>query len=235
MAAVLACGRDALLSHGSAAALMGIDDRERAISISVPQERSPRPPGVKVHRVVLEDGDATTRDRIPVTSPARTLVDLAIDLSPARLERAVNRADKLGLIRPDELRAELSSRQGQRGVPALRDLLDRETFALTESELERCFLRLARQAGLAKPETGVSLNGYVVDFYWRDLGLIVETDGLRYHRTAFQQARDRRRDQAHAAAGLTTLRFTHRQVVHEAPSVKRTISTVALKLTARSA
>ena len=90
----------------------------------------------------------------------------------------------------------------------MRETLDRRTFTSTESELERRFLALIRDAGLPMPETGKYLNGFKVDFFWPQLGLVVETDGLRYHRTPAQQARDRVRDQAHAAAGLTPLRFT---------------------------
>ena len=80
--------------------------------------------------------------------------------------------------------------------------------------------------GLPLPQTGSYVNGYKVDFYWPDLGLVVETDGLRYHRTPTQQARDRQRDQAHAAAGLTTLRFTHAQVRFEPEYVRKTLAAV---------
>ena len=111
-------------------------------------------------------------------------------------------------------------------------MLDRETFTLTDSQLEREFLPLARSAGLGQPRTGVQLNGFKVDFFWPDLGLVVETDGLRYHRTPAAQARDRLRDQAHAAAGLTTLRFTYAQVRHERDYVRRTLATIARRLDA---
>lgn len=232
MAAVLAGGDGAALDRLSATALHGMEEWEKEISISVPAARSIRRPGIVVRRVDLPDSDVMVRDRIPVTSPARTLIDIAVDLPLPRLERAVNQADKLGLIGPDELRAELERHPGQRGVRVLRDLLDRDTFVLTGSELERRFLPIARRAGLPRPETGVRINGFVVDFLWRDLGLIVETDGLRYHRTELQQARDRRRDQAHAEAGFTTLRFTYTQVVREAVVVERTLSAVARRLAA---
>ena len=108
----------------------------------------------------------------------------------------------------------------------MRNLLDRRTFTLTDSELERLFLPIAAAAGLGRPETGAWLNGYKVDFYWPSLGLVVETDGLRYHRTPAQQAQDRRRDQAHAAAGLTVLRFTHGQVRLEPNHVQATLAAV---------
>jgi very-short-patch-repair endonuclease len=121
------------------------------------------------------------------------------------------------------------------GIAILREALDRRTFALTDSALERRFLPLARDAGLAQPQTGVRVNGFKVDFYWPDLGLVVETDGLRYHRTPAQQAADRRRDQVHTAAGLTTLRFTHAQVRYEPGFVRSTLAAIARRLSGRSA
>jgi very-short-patch-repair endonuclease len=113
---------------------------------------------------------------------------------------------------------------------ALRETLDRRTFTLTDSELERRFLPLARQAGLPQPQTGRYVSGFKVDFYWPDLALVVETDGLRYHRTPAQQARNRMRDQAHVAAGLTPLRFTHAQVRFEPDHVRVTLAAVARRL-----
>src|SRR5690242_3384511 len=88
------------------------------------------------------------------------------------------------------------------------------------------FLPIARQAGLPQPVTGRTLNGFKTDFHWPDLGLVVETDGLRYHRTPGQRARDRVRDQAHAAAGLTPLRFTHEQVRFDPDYVRATLAAV---------
>ena len=162
----------------------------------------------------MGDADVLVRDSVlPVDFPTRTLIDLATLLS--RRARASVRADKLDLVDSEQRRSALENRSGERGLAALRALLDRSTFTLTDSELERRFLPIARSAGLPKPETGVVVNGFKVDFLWRDRSLVVETDGLRYHRTPAQQARDRRRDAAHAAAGLTTLRFTHAQVAYE--------------------
>jgi very-short-patch-repair endonuclease len=152
-----------------------------------------------------------------------------------QLEAAVNEADKLDLVDPVGLRVALGEMSGQRGVPTLRRLLDRQAFRLTDSELERRFLRLLREAGLPPPETGAWLNGFRVDFFWPELGLVVETDGLRYHRTPAQQARDRRRDQAHTAAGLTALRFTHAQVRFEAADVQRLLHRVIAQLSTRRA
>jgi very-short-patch-repair endonuclease len=180
-----------------------------------------------VHRRALAPSDLTERHGIAVTTPQCSLLDLATRLGPRELEAAVNQADKLDLVDPEALRSALDAMTGRPGVRALRTLLDRRTLTLTDSELERRFLPLARAAGLPKPLTQAPVNGYRVDFYWPELGLVVETDGLRYHRTPAQQAQDRRRDQAHTAAGLTPLRFTHAQVAYEPSSVQGTLSAVA--------
>lgn len=232
MAAVLACGASAVLSHHSAAAAMGVRrDRHGRIDVSVVAPRCPRVPGIRVHRRrSLPSVDLGTFHGIPITSPIRTLLDLAPELSARELEAAVNEADKLDLVDVEALRGNLDARSGHRGVARLRDLLDRHSFRLTDSELERCFLRILRRAGLPLPLTRQRVNGYEVDLFWPELGLVVETDGLRYHRTPAQQAADRRRDQAHAAAGLASLRFTHRQVRFEQDHVERTLVAVARRL-----
>jgi very-short-patch-repair endonuclease len=223
MAAVLACGAGAALSHGSAGTLLRLGEFERQKSVCVPPGNRHRRPGIRIHRAHLPISDVTTRHRIPVTSPTRTLLDLATELTPRRLEAAVNAADWLDLIDPERLRSEVAARPGARGAPALRAVLDAPTFAFTDSELERRFLRLVRDAGLPAPETQVPLHGFRVDFLWREANLVVETDGLRYHRTAAQQTADRRRDQALAASGLTVLRFTHAQISHEGDWVAETL------------
>lgn len=124
----------------------------------------------------------------------------------------------------------MTSAPANPGTAILRDLLDSHTFALTDSSLERQFLPIARRAGLPLPLTQQHLDGFRVDFYWPDLGLVVETDGLRYHRTAAEQTADRRRDQAHAAAGRVPLRFARAQVVFEPEHVEATLKRVARRL-----
>jgi very-short-patch-repair endonuclease len=116
------------------------------------------------------------------------------------------------------------------GVAILRETLTRHTFRLTDSELERLFIPLAVDAGLPVPLTRQVVNGYRVDFWWPELGLVVETDGLTYHRTPAQQAADRRRDQAHTAAGLTQVRFTHWQVRFDPRHVVKTLARVVRRL-----
>ena len=231
MAAVLRCEPDAVLSHETAAGLWEMAaQRRESIELSVPPTTTRRVPGLIAHRRLLSTAEVTTRHGIPVTTPACTLIDIAPRLSRAQLEAAISEADKRGLTDPNRLRALLVPSPGRPGVGALRETLDRRTFALTDSELERRFLPIARAAGLPLPQTGQRVNGFKVDFHWPDLGLVVETDGLRYHRTPAQQARDRVRDQAHTASGLTCLRFTHAQVRFEPDHVRATLTAVWRRL-----
>jgi Protein of unknown function (DUF559) len=232
MAAVLSCGSGAVLSHGSAAALLGIGSEDRGeIEVSVRPGWDRRLPGIRVHRRRRLERDAIgTCDGIPVTSPAQTLIDLATRHDRVAVERMVDEADRLDLIAPPALRAALARHRGEPGVARLRTWLDRRTFRLTRSRLERLFLPVAAAVGLPVPETKVWVNGFEVDFLWRELRLVVETDSLRHHRTPAQQARDHRRDQAHAVAGFTSLRFTHEQVRYEPEHVRTVLAEVARRL-----
>jgi very-short-patch-repair endonuclease len=234
MAAVLACAPSGVLSHESAAALWGVRRPARGdIHVSVRARSGHRQRGIAAHRrSSLPDRDVTRHRNIPVTTPVVTLIDLATCLPPGPLEAAINEADKLDLVSPPALRAALDGRAGQRGVGALRAVLDRATFVLTDSELERRFARIAGRAGLRRPETQRRINGFRVDFFWPELGLVIETDGLRYHRTAGQQAKDRLRDQTHTAAGLVPLRFTHWQVRHDPRHVEGILRTTRRRLAA---
>jgi very-short-patch-repair endonuclease/predicted nucleic acid-binding Zn-ribbon protein len=238
-AAVLACGGEAVLSHRSAGQLWGIlrtktgNEGELgqppAIDVSVPATKSHRRSGIRIHRRAdLREPDREVCERIPVTSPGRTLLDLASVLSDQELVVAVNEADKLGRIDPESLRSNLADHRGAAGAPALRRVLDRQTFALTDSELERRFLMLVRKARLPRPQTQQHLLGFRVDFLWPDFRLVVETDGLRYHRTPAQQAKDRQRDQALFTAGFSVLRFTHAQVRYDPGHVVSTLRAVLL-------
>jgi very-short-patch-repair endonuclease len=201
------------------------------IEVSVPMHLARRRPGILIHRHThLPAWALTSHQGIPVTTPICTLVDLAARLDRDELEAALNEADKRDLTDPEALRGALDGFAGIPGVARLRETLDRRTFTLTDSALERHFLPIARNVGLSRPQTGVWLNGFKVDFYWPDLGLVVETDGLRYHRTPAEQARDRRRDQAHAAAGLVPRRFTRPQVRFEPGHAEATLDAVVRRL-----
>ena len=237
MAGVLACGEDAVLSHRSAAALWGIGtERGGEIDVSVCRRTRLRRPGILVRsRSSLGQGDMTRRNGIPVTGIVRTLVDIAAELSPGAVERAVNEADKLDLIDPGALRSSLDDYEGEPGVRRLRTVLDARTFRLSDSDLEIIFRPIAKGAGLPLPLTKQMVNGFEVDFYWPELGLVIETDGLRYHRTPSAQARDAQRDRTHTLAGMTPLRFTHHEVKYEAAKVQWALKSAAKLLNKREA
>jgi very-short-patch-repair endonuclease/predicted transcriptional regulator of viral defense system len=231
MVAVLACGENAMLSHGSAAALWGIGPEWHLVEVSVRRRSWPRRDGVKIRsRPSLPIEDVTTHRGIPVTTVSRTILDqAATPISDASLERLVNEADVAKSLGFDfrSLRRYCDQRAGEPGVRRLRSLLDPETFRLSDSELERLFRPLAIAAGLPQPLTKATVNGYEVDFYWPDLALVVEADSLRYHRNAIKQSRDLERDQIHTAAGLTTLRFTHWQVAREPRHVEEILASTS--------
>jgi very-short-patch-repair endonuclease len=252
MAAVLACGGDSdldgrivlrpdrrpttavILSHDSAAALFSIG-REPVgrieVSTMLPTDRAV--PGVRLHRrPTLRRDSVGYFEGIPVTSPAQTLIDLATRHDRAVMERSINEADGLGLVRTDDLRKELDHHHGERGVARLRAILDRRTFRYTRSELERAFLPLARAAGLPLPRTCVYVNGHEVDFHFPSLDLVIEADSITYHRTPAQQTKDRERDQSHSAAGTAHLRFTHGQIKYDPEHVVRTLRATASRRTA---
>ena len=161
-----------------------------------------------------------------------TLIDLAAcgSVSTGQLEAAVNEADHLDLVDPERLLATIESLPRWPGRGRLRKLLAGPVLTLTSTQLERRFLPLAYAVGLPPPRTQTRLSGHRVDFFWPELGLVVEADSLRYHRTPFKQAQDRRRDNAHAGSGLATLRFTHGQICNEPGYVRRSLAATVRRL-----
>lgn len=232
MAAALACGEGALLSHCSAAALWEIaPERRGVVDVSVMRRAELKRRGLRIRgRASLSAERVTSHDRIPVTTPMQTLIDLSTELPMIRVERAINEADKRDLIDPEALRAELDRYIGEPGVKTMRTVLDRRTFRLSDSDLEVLFRPIAVAAGLPLPLTKQMVNGFEVDFFFSDLGLVIETDGLRYHRTPSTQARDARRDRAHTLAGMTPLRFTHYEIKYESRKVEGELSRIATRL-----
>lgn len=257
-AATLACGPHALLSHRSAAALLGIRRPQRFpfVEVVVPAGVCRRYPDIRTYRRAPSCADRGAAgsdhaptflhegipmplrwrlvDNIPVTGPAVVLVDLASCLPTGQLEAAVNEADHRDLVDPETLRAAIDRLPRRPGLRRLRDLLDAVGLALTTTELERRFRRLATEVGLAKPRTQAHPSRYRVDFLWEELGLVVETDSLRYHRTPFKQATDKRRDNEHALSGFVTLRFSHGQVYYEPAYVRAKLKRAVRKLGANS-
>lgn len=235
MAAVLACGEGAMLSHRSAAALWEIGvEVEGVVDVSVRRRAELKRPGLRVRgRPSLDAESVISHNGIPVTTPVQTLLDLTTELAPLAVERAVNEADKRDLIDPETLRETLDDYAGQPGTPGLKRVLDKRTFRLSDSDLEIIFRPIATGAGLPLPLTKQIVNGFEVDFFFPDLGLVVETDGLRYHRTPSTQARDARRDRAHVLAGMTPLRFTHYEIKYERGGVRAELTRAAALLRKR--
>jgi very-short-patch-repair endonuclease len=213
MGALLACGPGSAISHQSAGGALGIlPPCSGPVHVTVPAGRRLGRPGIRVHHA--EALEVRRHHGLPLTSPSRTLQDLAAVLPPADLQRAVAEAHALGLVRPGELRPE----RGRRGAAKLRAVLE-EQDGFTRSEAERRLLALVRRAGLPRPQTNARVAGFEVDALWRDHGLVVEVDGYATHghRAAFE--RDRRRDRALRRAGLQVLRVTWRQLTGEPEGV----------------
>jgi very-short-patch-repair endonuclease len=214
IAAVLSCGPGAALSHVAAGVLQGVlRERGPRIDVTVPGSGGRRRRGVVViHRGALPDHEVTVVEGIPVTSPARTFVDLA-DVLPRRpLERALDEAEYLRL----DLSG-LAPRPGRRGAALLRELLGRYRAGgtRTRSELEERLLSLCRRRRLPAPEVNATIAGFEADFVWRERRLVVETDGWRAHGTRGAFERDRRRDAELLAGGWRVLRVSYDRLQRE--------------------
>lgn len=214
-AAVLAGGRGAAVSHRSAAYLWGLVHARPAgpVEVSVPPPRHPRGPEPRIHRATLPRNERTTLDGIPVTTVARTLLDLAAGPDSRPLERMVARAERQRLLDRADVSRVLDRHPGRAGTPTLRRILAHGGEpAFLRSEAEARFLALVRAARLDPPEANALVRGLEVDFLWRGPGLVVEIDGFAHHasRSAFES--DRARDGTLAAAGLRVMRVTWRQL-----------------------
>ncbi|MGH7500778.1 MAG: type IV toxin-antitoxin system AbiEi family antitoxin domain-containing protein [Longimicrobiales bacterium] len=223
MAAVLACGARAALSHRSAAELWQLlPDLKDSVPVEVTTaEGDHRRPGIRVHHVrTVKANEVTALDGIRITTPARTLYDLASAVEERALERALATAFDRCMTNRAELRSLLRRHSGRPGTSRLRALIERETEpALTRSEAEERLLLLIRRAELPLPASNVRVGGCEVDFFWRMQRLVVEVDGYAFHSSPGTFERDRRRDAVLAAAGVRVVRVTWRQLVSEAEAV----------------
>ena len=228
LAAVAACGPLAAASHRTAAALWDLRPSER-LEVIVPSASGRRhPPGVRLHRhATLRPQDVTSVHDIPVTTVARTLLDLASVVKPQQLEAAVRQADDAELFDLGEVEEVVAAYPRHRGARRLRELLaelrDRDVH-LTFSELERAFLALCDDYGLPRPRTNALVNGYRVDFHWPGTPVIVEADSWRWHRGRARFESDRLRDQHLILAGYLVLRVTHHQLVSQPHAVAHRIA-----------
>jgi very-short-patch-repair endonuclease len=229
MAAVLACGPEAVLSHRDAAALLGLrPDTRRKVDISVPSAARSRA-GIDVHvSGTLCELDVTACEGIPCTTVARTLLDLGDVVDRRGVERAVEQAEILRLFDLGEVEEVIGRAGPRRGAGVLRAVIDDWVGqGLTASELEERFLNLCRRARLPQPAVNawLPLAGEEVkaDFVWRTERLVVETDGRASHGTRQAFESDRLRDQRLAVAGYRIVRFTWRQVAEEPDTVAATV------------
>jgi predicted transcriptional regulator of viral defense system len=231
MAAVLTAGPGAALSHASAAALWEIRASAASktdVSVRRASGREKRP-GVRVHRAAaLRSDETTTHHEIPVTTPARTLLDLASSLPRRALERALDEAEILELFDLRALRKVIDAHRGQRGAHVLAAALEEHDpgTTLTKSELEELMLTLCDDYGLERPQVNETLAGLEVDFLFAAQALVVEADSWRFHRTRKAFERDRQRDAILTRAGYRTIRVTHRQMTRRPTEVVAAIAAI---------
>jgi very-short-patch-repair endonuclease len=221
LAAVLAVP-GAVLSHRDAAGLHGIRPANHLTVDVTTKGRAADHKGIEVHRTrMLDEQDVTLIQGIPVTSLARTLVDLAGVVPRDHVHKALRQAEKLHVFDVRALRDVLRRTQGRPGPGhrALREALaEHEALGLplTRSSLEDAFLRLVHSHGLPKPQTNVFIEGIEVDALWREQRLVVELDGWAHHHERYAFQRDRTRDATLMTAGWRIVRFTHADVMRRA-------------------
>src|SRR5579864_8086629 len=211
MAAVLACGPDAVLSHRTAAALLGLRPTDRAkIDVTIPGRSNTTRPGIDLHRsLTLTPGDLTRENGISCTTIARTMLDLASVVPRRSIERALDQAEVMHVLDLNALSDQLARNRHHPGAPLLRSVLEEHYIGstFTESKLEEAFFALTRRLGLPDPEVnrwidlGDGLPMIRADFVWYEPRVIVETDGGRFHGTHQARERDPRRDQRALLAG----------------------------------
>jgi very-short-patch-repair endonuclease len=225
IAAVMACGRGAVLSHLDAAALWRIyESRGTAVHVTTSSRGGRNLAGIHAHRArTLDPADVTTKDGIPVTTVARTLVDLTDVLPSDRILRAMREAEYLKLLDADSLIAALQRATGRKNLKELTNAIERHRPGqIVRDELEHRFQELLHEAGLPEPETNIKVKTrhrtYEVDCLWPDEGVAVELDGRAAHARAAAFEEDRARDAALTAIGLRPLRFTWRRITGEPES-----------------
>ena len=208
MAAVLAAGRSAVLSHATAAAAWDLRPSGGTIHVTVTGTGGrARRSGLRIHRSrTLTQADVTSVRGIPITDPHRTLVDLARTLKGRPLERMVNRAERLIDF----------ERLARTAPPSLQAVLNAYTAITTRSELEERFLELCDEHGVPRPEVNARVEGVEVDFVWRDRRVIVEVDGYAFHRSPSAFETDRARDAEFGMRGWTVRRLAHTQITRRA-------------------
>jgi very-short-patch-repair endonuclease len=208
MAAVLAYGPDAVLSHRSAAAHWDMGPGVWKIEVTTPHFRRRRK-GTRAHQATLHPEDITIRDGVPITSVARTILDLASQLSQDRLTNLIEEADRKRLFDLEALDRAIARRPHAPGIRRLNAVLAAYRGpADTRSKLERDFRTLITKAGLPEPQFNVVVAGLTVDVYWPQWKLVVELDGEPYHTSPRAYETDRIRDAILQKIDIRVLRVT---------------------------
>jgi very-short-patch-repair endonuclease len=213
--ALLAVRDGAALSHFSAAALWGLCAPGTAVEIVVRDGRSSRLPGVRVHRSrILESRDVQIKHGLPVTSPARTLLDIAVTATARQLELAFDRGIVEKTVRPAHVRDVLDRAGGHRGRARLAALVDREGggTTITSSPPEEQMLALIQRAGLPVPRVNAPFGQWKLDFYWPDARFVLEVDSYGFHSSRYRFQRDRRKDNALRRADIEVMRIVGTEI-----------------------
>jgi very-short-patch-repair endonuclease len=220
MAAVLACGSHAVLSHRAAAALWGMRGGTR-VEVTVPNGRCARD-GIQVHRSVLPADECTTHREVPTTTVPRTLLDLSAVVAKRHLRGALREAEHLRLSDPLSLHDLIARYPRRPGLKAIKALLAEASVGarIIRSELEERFQDFLVRAGLPLPQTNAVIEGYEVDCVWPEQRLIVELDGHASHSPTHAFELDRARDRRLEAAGWRVIRITWRQLEQESELVE---------------
>jgi predicted transcriptional regulator of viral defense system len=227
MAAALACGPGAVLSHGSAAWLWGLLGRCPTKPVVTVTGRRARRIGIETHAAALTGAEWGTIEYIPVTSLPRTLLDLAATDTPRRLQQAIERAERLGRLDLIAIDALLALRRGERGSRHLHLALDLyRDPAFMRSRAERLFLALAKEAGLPRPAMNTFVAGHEIDAYWAKERFAVEVDGWDAHRTRAAFESDPLRQENLKLAGIDSIRITARRIEREPKVVGKRLGTL---------
>lgn len=225
MAAILACGPRAVLSHESAGWLWGLFPTcPTKPEVSVPNMGRPRP-AIRAHRVApLTLSEFGNQERIPVTSLARTLLDIAASGRGWRLQQAIEKAKRLGRLDLDEIDDLLDRRRGAAGTKRLRDGVEiyrDPAFSRARSEL--LFLDLVKRAGLPRPAMNTFVASHEIDAYWEAERFAVEVDGWDTHRTREAFEADPLRQEDLKLAGIDSIRITARRIEREPDAVGQSL------------
>jgi very-short-patch-repair endonuclease/predicted transcriptional regulator of viral defense system len=214
--ALLSVRPGAALSHWSAAGLLGLrEPGPKEIEVVVDTWAGAANPGVRIHRSrILESKDVWIRSGLPVTSPARTLLDVAVSATDRQLEVAFDRAIVERLMKPTHVADLLDRAGGHRGRARLAALLQQERGAstMTKSDAEERMLALIRLAGLPEPQVNAPFGKWSLDFYWPAARFVVEVDTYSTHGTRYRFERDRRKDNALRRADIEVMRIVRREI-----------------------